>query len=64
MVSEKAAEKSEHSALSFRHFVLGAIAIFLYVGVEVGYSDVYQPLYGQEVRQKVVWASTQRLRVL
>lgn len=36
MVSEKAAEKSEHSALSFRHFVLGAIAIFLYVGVEVG----------------------------
>ncbi len=25
-----------HSALSFRHFVLGAVAIFLYVGVEVG----------------------------
>ena len=36
MVSEKAAEKSEHSALSFRHFVLGAIAIFVYVGIEVG----------------------------
>lgn len=26
----------EHSPWSFRHFVLGAIAIFLYVGVEVG----------------------------
>ena len=25
-----------HSALSFRHFILGAVAIFLYVGVEVG----------------------------
>lgn len=26
----------EHSAWSFRHFILGAIAIFVYVGVEVG----------------------------
>lgn len=26
----------EHSAWNFRHFVLGAIAIFVYVGVEVG----------------------------
>lgn len=26
----------EHSAWSFRHFVLGAVAIFFYVGVEVG----------------------------
>ncbi|WP_270229692.1 MFS transporter [Parabacteroides bouchesdurhonensis] len=26
----------KHSALSFRHFILGTIAIFLYVGVEVG----------------------------
>ena len=39
---EKAARKSgskakdPHSPLSFRHFVLGAIAIFFYVGVEVG----------------------------
>lgn len=36
---EKAAittEKSKYSAWSFRHFVLGAIAIFIYVGVEVG----------------------------
>lgn len=28
--------KDTHSPLSFRHFVLGAIAIFVYVGVEVG----------------------------
>lgn len=28
--------KDSHSPLSFRHFVLGAIAIFFYVGVEVG----------------------------
>lgn len=28
--------KSPHGPLSFRHFVLGAIAIFFYVGVEVG----------------------------
>ena len=28
--------KDPHSALSFRHFVLGAIAIFFYVGIEVG----------------------------
>lgn len=29
-------EKSKHSPMSFRHFVLGAISIFIYVGVEVG----------------------------
>lgn len=28
--------KNEHSPLAFRHFILGAIAIFIYVGVEVG----------------------------
>jgi FHS family L-fucose permease-like MFS transporter len=30
------AAKDPHSPLSFRHFVLGAIAIFFYVGIEVG----------------------------
>lgn len=30
------AKKDEHSPMSFRHFVLGSIAIFFYVGVEVG----------------------------
>ncbi len=29
-------QKNNHSPLSFRHFVLGAVAIFFYVGVEVG----------------------------
>jgi len=28
--------KHEHSPLAFRHFILGAIAIFIYVGVEIG----------------------------
>ncbi|MBR6291472.1 MAG: MFS transporter [Bacteroidales bacterium] len=32
----KEVTKEKHSPLSFRHFVLGAIAIFFYVGVEVG----------------------------
>ena len=30
------AAKDKYSPLSFRHFVLGAIAIFFYVGIEVG----------------------------
>lgn len=42
-VTEKTAEKSEHSAMSFRHFKLGAIAIFLYVGVEVGIQMFINP---------------------
>ena len=35
-----AAAPSKYSALSFRHFVLGAIGIFVYVGVEVGIPNV------------------------
>jgi len=31
-----AKEKSAHSPLSFRHFILGAIAIGVYVGIEMG----------------------------
>jgi FHS family L-fucose permease-like MFS transporter len=34
--------KSTGSPLSFRHFVLGAIGIFVYVGVEVGIPNVLQ----------------------
>ena len=34
--TEEKTEKGKHSAWSFRHFVLGAIGIFIYVGVEVG----------------------------
>ena len=32
--------KNSHSPLSFRHFVLGAIAMFLYVGIEVGIPNI------------------------
>jgi len=28
--------KHSHSPLSFRHFILGAVAIFIYVGIEIG----------------------------
>jgi len=36
ITGEKVKEKSKHSAWSFRHFILGAIGIGVYVGVEVG----------------------------
>ena len=39
------AEKDPHSALSFRHFVLGAIAIFFYVGIEVGIPNTANVYY-------------------
>ena len=41
-VEAKAEEKSQHGPMSFRHFVLGAVAIFIYVGVEVGIPNVLQ----------------------
>ena len=37
-----AGEKSKYGPMSFRHFVLGAVAIFIYVGVEVGIPNVLQ----------------------
>lgn len=33
-------EKDKYSPLSFRHFVLGAVAIFFYVGIEVGIPNI------------------------
>ena len=33
-------EKSQYGPMSFRHFVLGAVAIFIYVGVEVGIPNI------------------------
>lgn len=33
---ERNATAYEHSAWNFRHFVLGAVAIFFYVGIEIG----------------------------
>ena len=35
-------EKSQYGPMSFRHFVLGAVAIFIYVGVEVGIPNILQ----------------------
>ena len=35
-------DESKIGPLSFRHFVLGAVAIFIYVGVEVGIPNVLQ----------------------
>ena len=41
-VEAKAEENSQYGPMSFRHFVLGAVAIFIYVGVEVGIPNVLQ----------------------
>ena len=38
----KAVENSKYGPLSFRHIILGAVAIFVYVGVEVGIPNVLQ----------------------
>ncbi len=51
---------NRHSPMSFRHFVLGAIAIFFYVGVEVGIpntANLYMsndPLVGPAIAGTVV----------
>lgn len=37
---QKEKEESQYGPLSFRHFILGAIAIFVYVGIEVGIPNV------------------------
>lgn len=39
-VGQVSVEKMEHSPMAFRHFVLGAVAIFVYVGIEVGIPNV------------------------
>ena len=43
--------KDPHGPMSFRHFILGAIAIFFYVGVEVGIPNIanlYMTTYNKE----------------
>ena len=39
---DRNASASKYGPLSFRHFMLGAVAIFIYVGVEVGIPNVLQ----------------------
>ncbi len=52
--------KDKYSPLSFRHFVLGAVAIFFYVGVEVGIPNIANlymsehPNLGAEIAGRVV----------
>ncbi len=40
IITEKATVKNTHSPLSFTHFLLGALAIFVYVGTEVGIPNI------------------------
>jgi FHS family L-fucose permease-like MFS transporter len=50
-------EKAKHSPWSFRHFVLGAIGIFVYVGVEVGVpgtANLYMTSFTTEGAQATV----------
>ena len=51
VVEAKAAEKSQYGPMSFRHFVLGAIGIFIYVGVEVGIPNVLQKWLNNDLAQ-------------
>ena len=47
--AEVSAAKDAHSPWSFRHFVMGAIAIFCYVGMEVGIPNTFGNFLGKEV---------------
>jgi FHS family L-fucose permease-like MFS transporter len=40
IVKKEEKVKNKHSALSFRHFVLGIVTIFIYVGIEVGVPNI------------------------
>ena len=61
----KQEEKSAYGPLSFRHFILGSIAIFVYVGIEVGIPNVLNKwlqnpslnLLGEGVNAEAVAAS-------
>jgi MFS transporter, FHS family, L-fucose permease len=47
----------KHSPLSFRHFIFGIIAIFIYVGVEIGIpstANLYMTTFSEENAQDVI----------
>ena len=46
---EKSADGKKYSAMSFRHFVLGIVAIFIYVGDEVGIPNISNLYMSQEL---------------
>lgn len=51
------AKRDTHSPLSFRHFVLGAVAIFFYVGVEVGLPNIanlYMTTLNEETARQTI----------
>lgn len=50
--------KQTHSPLSFRHFVLGAVAIFLYVGMEVGIPNIGNLYMTEELKINVTVAGS------
>lgn len=50
--------KQTHSPLSFRHFVLGAVAIFLYVGMEVGIPNIGNLYMTEELKINVTIAGS------
>lgn len=62
---EKKVEESKYGPLSFRHFILGSVAIFVYVGIEVGIPNVLNKwlqnptlnLLGTDVNAEAVAAS-------
>lgn len=49
--SDAAKEKDPHGPFSFRHFILGIIAIFIYVGVEVGIPNIANLFMTQSVAE-------------
>ncbi len=61
----KQVEESKYGPLSFRHFILGSVAIFVYVGIEVGIPNVLNKwlqnpslnLLGTDVNAEAVAAS-------
>ncbi len=53
-----AKQKDTHSPFSFRHFVLGTVAIFIYVGVEVGIPNIGNLLMTNELAMDAAMAGT------
>lgn len=54
---KEAKVKGKHSPLSFRHFILGAVAIFVYVGVEIGIpstANLYMTAFTEEQAQEKI----------
>lgn len=47
-------KKDKYSPMSFRHFVLGAVAIFFYVGIEVGIPNMANLYMSQDLNMPIV----------